>query len=334
MTMLDSHRTGYKPDQGQNHWTRACQNSGDDKKRRPKLVTSLDELSKEGYEFNSKNGFYERIVTQTKKNGSKKKILLRAVKLPDIDKDGNMSGQYIYWICGPEENGEHMYIGFLTRSINPYGLCMPCGFKKDHLLSKSKEKRNFYLNCIGQQEKTNIAGKSIGDRLYILQDTNKIQEDRMGMLPKYLDIFFNILMGKTKKFKSHHYLISADKGYYFKYGSRQDEFPFLNSISSIYESTIDDIKSKILNILENDKHDQLFTSLNNGDIKTQFLSREKYIEFIKNGLFLDYDILRDILCIPNVLYKYGANIIVFNKTITVIKKSLEKEQIKEDYVML
>ena len=31
-----------------------------------------------------------------------------------------------------------------------------------------------------------------GDILYILQDTNKIQEGRIGYLPKYLDLITNI----------------------------------------------------------------------------------------------------------------------------------------------
>jgi len=58
---------------------------------------------------------------------------------------------------------------------------MPCCFKKDAFDSKNKEKRDYYLKCIG---KTEIFEKSVikptGDKLYILQDTNKIQEGRIG----------------------------------------------------------------------------------------------------------------------------------------------------------
>jgi hypothetical protein len=35
ITKLDKERLAYKPEKGQNQWTRNCQNSGDSKKRRP-----------------------------------------------------------------------------------------------------------------------------------------------------------------------------------------------------------------------------------------------------------------------------------------------------------
>ena len=57
-----------------------------------------------------------------------------------------MTGEnFVYYTCGPEENGKHMYIGFLNKSKNPSGEAMPCCFIKDHLYSKNKEKRNFFL---------------------------------------------------------------------------------------------------------------------------------------------------------------------------------------------
>ena len=36
-----------------------------------------------------------------------------------------------------------------------------------------------------KEDKT--VSKSLGDKLYILQETNKVQEDRYIVLPKYLD---------------------------------------------------------------------------------------------------------------------------------------------------
>ena len=61
-----------------------------------------------------------------------------------------------------------------------------------------------------------------GDKLYILQDTNKLHEGRVGCLPKFLDIYFNFLLNKTRKIK-HHYLSSSESGFFFKYGTKQDE---------------------------------------------------------------------------------------------------------------
>ena len=40
------------------------------------------------------------------------------------------------------------------------------------------------MKCIGKmQESEKKTTKIVGDRLYILQDTNKIQEGRFGFLP-------------------------------------------------------------------------------------------------------------------------------------------------------
>jgi hypothetical protein len=336
MTQLDKKRIGFKPEKGQNQWTRSCQNSGTDKKRRPQQYTNqnFEELNKKGYKFNNKTGMYEKKITLKGRGGKKTETLIRAVKLLDLDEGGNLTGNDVYYTCSPNENGDHMYVGFLTRSNNPYGHCMPCCFKKDPMISKNKEKREYFLKCIGEMnEKPRESNKIVGDRLYILQDTNKIQEGRFGFLPKYLDFFFNTALSKTRSIK-HHYLITSKTGYYFKYGSRQDEFPFLNAVSSILNLTIDEIKSKICKTLENDKSNQIFTSLNNGDIKTQFIERQNYINFINNNMYLDFDIINNIISLPNVLHSQPINIVVFQKVVHVIKKSLEKEKIKEDFVIM
>ena len=335
MTQLDKKRIGFKPEKGQNQWTRSCQNSGDDKKRRPQQFhgANIDDMLKKGYKFNSKTGFYEKKVN-TKIGRRNINTTIRAVKLQDIDETGNPTGDHIYYTCSPEENGEHMYIGFLTRSNNPYGHCMPCCFKKDPLTSRNKEKKEYFIKCIGEtNEKRRDTGKIIGDILYILQDTNKIQEGRFGFLPKYLDFFFNTLLDNIRYIK-YHYLITAPNGYFFKYGSRQDEYPFLNAIVALFDTTIDEIKNKCIVTLENDKTDQIFTFLNNGDVKTQFGTRDEYINFIRSSSYLDFDIINNLISIPGILSNARVNIIIFNKTINIVRKSLEKEKIKEDFIVM
>jgi hypothetical protein len=330
MTQLDKKRIGFKPEKGQNQWTRSCQNSGDDKRRRPQQYTSLniEKLLKKGYVLNKKTKMYEKKVPLKKKKG--KFVTIRAVKLPDFDAQNATDD--IYYACSPQENGDHMFIGFLTRSNNPYGHCMPCCFKKDPMISKNKEKREYFLKCIGHMKDTKEKiNKTIGDKLYILQDTNKIQEGRFGFLPKYLDFYFNYSIGKSKKIK-HHYLISTTNGYFFKYGSRQDTFPFLNAISSILDISIDTIKNKISIMLEKDKGNNIFTALNNGDIKTQFMSRDKYMLYIKTNTFLSFDTMNHIISLPRVLMDNGLNIIVFEKVSRIIKTSLDKQKIQEDFV--
>ena len=336
MTQLDKRRIGFKPEKGQNQWTRSCQNSGDDKKRRPQQYSSanMDELLKQGYLYNKRSGNYEKRVIVKGKNGKKSEHTIRTVKLSDFDEEGNLTGNEIHYACDPVENGDHFYIGFLTRSTNPNGHCMPCCFKKDPLVSKNKEKQEFFKKCLGQVNMTEQKDgqKVVGDRLYILQDTNKIQEGRFGFLPKYLDIYFNFALSKQKKIK-HHYLVHTDTGYFFKYGSKQDDYQFLNAICALFDITIDDIKNRIALFLEKDKGDQIFTSLNNGDIKTQFGTRQNYASYIKTSEFLDFDIMNNILAVPNVITKHGLNIVMFYKKNIVIKKTFEKEKIREDFII-
>ena len=334
MTQLDKKRIGFKPEKGQNQWTRSCQNSGNDKKRRPQQYTAatMDELLKKGYILNKKTGMFERKVILKGKKGKKQEVTIRTVKLQDFDEHGELTDNEIHYACSPNENGDHMYVGFLTRSNNPHGHCMPCCFKKDPLISKNKEKRDYFLKCIGKKEPAqNKESKIVGDRLYILQDTNKIQEGRFGFLPKYLDYYFNYSLKRSKKIK-HHYLIKTKNGYFFKYGSKQDEYPFLNAVAALIDKNVDDIKNIIVNSLEKDKNDLIFTALNNGDIKTQFGDKPEFIKHVKMFTYLDFDLMNHILSIPGIITKNGMNIIVFNKITRIIKKNLEKEKIKEDFI--
>ena len=58
MIQIDKKRLGFKPEEGQNPWSRSCQNSGKDKKRRPQLYNhkNIGELIKKGYILNKKTG--------------------------------------------------------------------------------------------------------------------------------------------------------------------------------------------------------------------------------------------------------------------------------------
>ena len=62
---------GFKPEKGQSQWTRSCQNSGNDKKRRPDIIGSenMEKLVKSGYKLNEKTGYFERSVELTVKTG-------------------------------------------------------------------------------------------------------------------------------------------------------------------------------------------------------------------------------------------------------------------------
>ncbi|AYV76856.1 MAG: early transcription factor VETF large subunit [Barrevirus sp.] len=351
MAKLDKTRIGFKPEKGQAQWTRACQNSGTDKKRRPRQDLSADNLVKQGFKLNRATGIYEKKTFLKTGKGNKKKkgkeIIIRAVGLDNIDDQGNASGT-IYYSCSPEENAEHTYVGFLSKSTNPYGQCMPCCFKKDQFTAKNKAKKDYYMKCIGEPKEEKKKGKgkkgvegeleeekkekSLGDKLYILQDTNKIQENKIGFLPKYLDFFLNKLLNKTRKIKSH-YLLNSSTGYFFKYGADQTNNSFINAVSKALNMSLADIRDRLLHILDLDRSDNIFTALNNGDIRTSFQDRSNYIDYIRESTDISFDLSNHILSLPKVISNNGLNIIVFDKKSIIIKKTLEKERVRDDFVI-
>jgi hypothetical protein len=331
ITSLDKARLGFKPEKGQNQWTRSCQNSGSDKKRRPILTTGdqLEKLVKDGYKLNKQTGFYEKQV-EMKIKGKIYKTIIKAVKLPGDD------NSYIYYTCDPSENQEHMYIGFLARGNNPNDLCMPCCFKKDQLTSGNKEKKNYFLQCLGEQTKetkeSKTAVSNFGDKIYILQDTNKIQEGRFIYLPKYLDIFFNKIWNHDQKIKNH-YLLESKSGYFFKYTVKHDFYYFLIAIANIYNISINQIIDRMVNFIQADKDNKVFTYLNNGDICESFKTREEYIEYIRTSNYLEYDLIGELTSVPGVLSTKGINYYILTKQTQQVKKALEKEKIKERYYL-
>lgn len=337
---IDKDRLGYKADEKVNSWPRECQNSGTDKKRRPKQFLNASELLEQGYVWNEKlnefkHGHYEKkiMVDEDGSISSKKKkhdVTLRAIQLALDDTGTN----YVYYVCGPEENGKQMYVGFLGKKGSETS-SVPCCFIKDQFYSVNATKRNLYLKSIGlvgtsaDIEKEN---ELIGDQLYILQDTNKIYENRLSFLPRYLDIFMNLLLDNKKNIRNH-YLLDTES-YYFKFGVKKSDHKYLNAVGTVIDLTVDEIKQKIIKALETDRSKSIFTSLNNGDIRTRFGDSGKFISYINSSTYLEYELLNDLLCTPGVLQKHGINIIIFQKKIRVIKKVLEKERIKESYHIL
>jgi hypothetical protein len=330
ITSLDKKRLGFKPEKGQSQWTRNCQNSGNDKKRRPNIISgaSPDKLLKNGYKLNEKTGYYEKSVNITIKK-KVYQIKLKALKLVGDENTFN------FYTCDPSENNEFMYVGFLSRGNNPNDLCMPCCFKKDQLYSANKSKKNYYLKCIGEESH----GKNIdnlvtvvGEKLYILQDTNKIQDNRFIYLPKYLDILFNKAWNHDNKIKNH-YLYESKSGYFFKYTIKHEKYNFLATISNIFEKSIEELIQKAIQFLKNDEKNIYFTYLNNGDIKETFKTKDNFIKYIETSSYLEYEILGELLAIPSVLTKNGLNYFILEKNNLIVKKNLEKDEIIERYFM-
>lgn len=308
ITALDKKRLGFRPDEGQNQWTRSCQNSGEDKKRRPVVVSGekIQELVKKGFKYDEKLKMY---IKNHKDKDLKKEIVMRAINLPTDD------GKPVYYYCDPETNKEHKYIGFLSRGNNPDGLCMPCCFKKDQYNSNNKVKENYFKKCIGEVKDYEVEKKSldnIGDKLYILQETNKIQEGRFLFLSKYLEYFFNKIWDNEIKIRNH-YMIESNTGYYLKFTVKDKKHHFLAAISAIYDLSYDDIINKIVNFFDKKENEKYFYFLDDGLIYQRFEELEYFLIFLKEKKYLDFKILGDILTLPGILEDEGLGIYIFNK---------------------
>ena len=299
MTKVDKERIGFKPTEGLNQWSRICQNNGD-KKRQPLQVYNndkIEEFKKLGYKYNEKTEQYERKV-----NGE---ILIA----PKIGKD-------LIYSCNPEINNDYKYIGFLQKSNNPNGLCMPCCFKKNPLISVNNDKKDYNLKCLKNENEEKIDYKKNDNnlsnqitKLYILNDISKIHENKYFMLPKSINLLFNDKIN-NKLIVKDHYFNSTNTGYYICYCPSQKDNSYLNCLEYIYNRSIDEIIDIIESKLKNNPN--YFIYLNSGDIKNQFETIDYYINFLRNNKkLITYNYLDDILSLPNILDENATNIYIF-----------------------
>lgn len=319
MTKLDKKRLGFTPEKGQNHWTRSCQNSGPNKKRQPLQYNSVDELLERGYEYNKETGLYEKTL--------KKGVVIRAVKLPELDETGFPTGNELYYACD-QTNNTHIHIDFLSKSSNPNGLCMPCCFIKDPYISKNLQKKNYFLKCINEQYSETTNKK--GDILYILQDTNKIQDGRLGFMPVFLDKYFNEFFGNKIKM-SQRLLIETSPSYFFKVGNTNVNSSFIYALGLIFDIDINTIRNLMISSIEKDNENILFTALNGGTIREMFRDRDKYIDYLKYNIFFNHVNVMHLISLPGVITQHGFNIVIFNK---VESKNENTNNIVDDFVIL
>ena len=228
-----------------------------------------------------------------------------------------------------------MFVGFLTKSNNPFGECMPCCFKKNRMISKKKDTVDFYKRCMGEKQledtnKSSGTGIGMGDILYILQDTNKIQENRISYLPKFIDYFINVQFKKTREIKNH-YLLRTN-GYYFKYGINQDNYSFLNTLETILSTPVEEIKNIIIDFFKKDSDQLFYYSLNGGDIRAEYQIND-FINFIRDAETIDYYYLKDLLKVPGLFTKNGIFPVVFTKMSQIIKQGNERDKIKDDFFL-
>ena len=299
---VDKYRIGYKPYKNQSYYKRVCQNSGDKIRRQPQQFTdeTIDKLLAEGYKKNKASGYYEKQVVL--KDGRKKTLV--AVELRAIDDNGKYTNNKIYYTCDPKYNGDHMYIGYLTKSNNPFGEKIPCCFKKE---------KQFWEDAPKQKQS---AKQTLNEQFYILQDTVKLQEGRLGFLPQILDYFINTHNGKQAYIKDHILSLIESKdnknNYYFKIGVDNTKSSFIASVAYCLGMTYNNVLMKCTNVLTGKNKDLIFNALNNGDLKLKFNDINRYLSVLKkSNLSVQYII--HLLSIPGVLLEEGLNILLFQK---------------------
>lgn len=323
---LDKKRFGFTPKPGHNNYSRDC---GKDKQPQGFPYKQLRDLEALGYYYDETEKAYMYDTVHRKiPNANETKVRLKAIKLKN-----SSTGDDVYYVCHPDKNGKHIYLGFLDRNNNPDRICMPCCYKNNHNDIKSKF-RSRYLECTGQYDKDISKMEYDPNIEYILQDTNKIGHGRIGMLPLQLDILFNDLLNNKKKMKDQHY-IESTSGYYFKFGIIQDSNSFLNSIAITFGTTMNSIRDKITELLLGSNGEIVFQSLDNGKLKLLFDKKEKYLENVLINSTYNYKYLLDILSLPTILSKNGVNIFIFErfveKIIIVDEKTIKK---KDDFNMI
>ena len=122
-----------------------------------------------------------------------------------------------------------------------------------------------------------------------------------------------MVFGKMILKLKNHYLIESNSGFFLKFTVKDRNYHFLAAIANIYNISIEDIKNKCIDIIKKDNNNNIFTWLNNGDLKSMFQTKEKYIDFIKNSNYLGYDIIGELLTLPNVLSEKGITYFIFKK---------------------
>lgn len=293
MQSIDNIYVGYDTGKGIPKHSRICQNSGKDNRRRPLQFTddNINNLLKDGYKLNNATGMYEK---QTIYKGSK--ITLRVVKLKGNDNSN------IYYTCTPEHNGKHTYIGFLTKGKNPFGKFPPCCFKTDAFISKNKDKQNFNFNQL-KDINTSIQRErqlTYNELYYILADIIKVPNDRIALLPDILDFYLNINNNKSYKIIQH--ILTHTNSYYFKMGCGDETLTkgrkFCECVCKAINKNYDDFINEL--IIELNKNNNLFTYLNNGEIKFNFVKLENYINYLKSSNYSVHNIIHLIMIYEKV----------------------------------
>jgi len=317
MTNIDRERLGIQKIDGESlYYSRLCQ-----KEKQPRVITSDEEMKKMGYQWNATEKNY---VLNTTINGAN--VTLKPVIFynEQLKKD-------VYYVCYPGNNDTYIYTSFINKDKHPEKLCMPCCYATDHSVKKNNSslKKN-YDECTGTFKKKDELQFSISkDILYIVQDFGK--QGRLNFLPPQLNILLNTIDNNEASFSGKK--LTKSDNHLFILGINQLYQPFLTSIAVCLDVNADELLQKIVDFIYAD-NDELFRSLDNGNIKAIFGSKENYLKHLASGNNIKHEYLLDLISLPGIITTQGINIYIFNRRRYVMKKQLDKDIVRDEFYLL
>ena len=248
----------------------------------------------------------------------------------------NFKGKAISCPNFESQSVDHNLVGFLDIPVslipknmseneirNKY--CKPCCFKanfdkNEELIIQSNYKRNnlFCTKKMGWEDYLNDLDKSKKIDNYITSFSNKYNlKNTFSLLPYNLNNLFNNYINLfniiNKKFEEDNIFenytnnILKSPGFVLT-GNTNIEYSFKDSLNLVFKDYdyIKEIKEKLT--------DNIFITLNQGDLTLKFKTKEKYIKYLE-GKEISYDNIVDILSRKNIFTKYktGINLFIFTE---------------------
>ena len=177
-----------------------------------------------------------------------------------------------------DTEGRDEYPGFLSPTLHPEGLCVPCCMSTDQ--SNSTVKGKMFNSCIDEEYKNSKINIEVSEQKlrYIFKESKLLEENRFGLINSSL----NSIINNNKKILDS--TIKDNFNSLLRVGIQKLPNSFLECIRKIYNLYIDknlikdekEFRNYIANNLKNEK---LFLSLNNGNLKNIFT--DNFFEFSK-----------------------------------------------------
>uniref|UniRef100_A0A6C0IVA4 Uncharacterized protein n=1 Tax=viral metagenome TaxID=1070528 RepID=A0A6C0IVA4_9ZZZZ len=178
----------------------------------------------------------------------------------------------------------YSYPGFLKSNVHPDGLAVPCCFQ-----GNSKNIASVFSN---EYEDIN----ELND--YIQGSDKSLEQNRLGLLPKQLSLYFNL---NEEDYKTG--ALNLKSTYYLRLGIKQSHNSFFSLIASLkYDELFENADEEIINLMINNITEYEFKTLNLGNLEEKFIDDietitpyQNYLEYIlsdekKNWIYF-YDFL-------------------------------------------